>query len=35
MTKIVIGKPVTSADATNTGFMDKNALAAAVRRGRA
>ena len=33
--QIVIGKPVTTSDASNTGWMDKNALAAAVRKGRA
>ena len=31
MNKIVIGKPVTTGDASNTGWMDKNALATAVR----
>ena len=35
MNKIVIGKPVTTGDASNTGWMDKNALATAVRQGRA
>lgn len=28
--KIVVGKPVGTSDATNTGYMDKNALCQAV-----
>jgi len=32
LNKIVVGKPVLTSDATNTGYMDKNALADAVNR---
>lgn len=34
MNKIVVGKPVTPKDATNTGWMDKGELGSAVTRGK-